>query len=130
MADPMKGCWAKLDRARSHIDALRREITEVSGDDLDSVPLRREFEPEHGAVVYRIDRVPEVRDSWGLIIGDALHNFRSALDHLWWQLATLNLGREPTEDEAADTVPDLYGLQEMERTSFFETHRRVDHKED
>jgi hypothetical protein len=29
----------------------------------------------------------DVRDEWGLIAGDAIHNLRCALDHLAWQLA-------------------------------------------
>jgi len=68
----------------------------------------RKYEPEHGAVVYRVERAPEVRDTWGLLIGDALHNIRAALDHLWWQLATSHLGREPTEDEAKDVQFPMY----------------------
>ena len=32
---------------------------------------------------------------WGVIFGDAIHNFRSALDHLVWQLVLLN-GETPT----------------------------------
>jgi hypothetical protein len=102
MSDPLASCWAKLDRATAHVDALRAEVVAVTGEDLESVPLFRQYEPEHGAVVYRVERVPEVRDSWGLVIGDALHNFRSALDHLWWQLAIRHLEREPTEKEAKD----------------------------
>jgi hypothetical protein len=34
------------------------------------------------------------------LLGDAIHNYRCALDHLWWALATKKLGREPTDTEA------------------------------
>lgn len=36
----------------------------------------------------------------GDVIGDILHNLRSALDCLAWQLAITHLGREPTDKEA------------------------------
>lgn len=102
MTDPLSGCWDKLERAKSHIRSLHAEIVEVSGEDLKSVPLMRQYEPEYGAVVYRVERPPQVRESWGLLIGDALHNLRGSLEHLWWQLARQHLGREPTENEAKD----------------------------
>jgi hypothetical protein len=108
MSDPLAGCWSKLDRAKAHIDALRTEIAQVSGSELNAVPLMRKYEPEDRAVVYRVERAPEIRDSWGLIIGDALHNIRGALDHLWWQLAISHLGREPTKDEAKEIQFPIY----------------------
>jgi hypothetical protein len=113
VTDPLSGCWAKLERAESHIRALNASIVEVSGDDLKSVPLGRKYEPEHGAVVYRVERAPQIRESWGLLIGDALHNLRGGLDHLWWQLATSNLGREPTEEEAKDVQFPIFSKPEM-----------------
>jgi len=53
-------------------------------------------------VVYRIDRVMQIRDHWPLIVGDAVHDLRSALDHLMWQLAIVYLGRQPKKTEARD----------------------------
>jgi hypothetical protein len=48
------------------------------------------------AFIYYIDGLIEIDDSWGLIIGDAIHNLRCALDHLAWQLAIRhNKGIEP-----------------------------------
>jgi hypothetical protein len=35
---------------------------------------------------------------WAVIFGDAVHNLRSALDHLVWQLVLLDSQREGTED--------------------------------
>jgi hypothetical protein len=50
--------------------------------------------------VYRLDRVIRVEPEWALIVGDAVQNLRSALDHLMWQLAKRHLSRVPTEQEA------------------------------
>ncbi len=66
--------------------------------------FRREFDPENNLVLWFAERVPEVGDDWGLMIGDAIHNMRCALDHLWWQLAIDHLGRKPTEDEAREIM--------------------------
>jgi hypothetical protein len=35
---------------------------------------------------------------WGTMLGDAVHNFRSALDHLVWQLILLNTGKDGTTE--------------------------------
>lgn len=100
-AQPLDGARQKLKWANRHANTLRKEIGEVDPAPA-HVPLRRKYEADKSAIVWRIERVPEIKDRWGLIAGDALHNFRGALDHLWWQLAKRHLGREPTEDEAKE----------------------------
>jgi hypothetical protein len=102
MALDLSSCRAKLDRAKAHVYALHADVYQANGNDGDLVLLGRQYEPESQAIVYRVKCVPQVRDSWGLLIGDAIHNYRSALDHLWWQLAVKKLGREPTKQEAKD----------------------------
>jgi hypothetical protein len=82
----LTGSWAKLKWAKRHINQLRQEIAEAGKPNPESIPLRRQFEPD------------EVRDHWGLIVGDAVHNLRSALDHLAWQLALRHFnGVVPTD---------------------------------
>jgi len=96
----LSGSWAKLDHARQHIGVLRHEIAQAGAPDPNSILLSRKYEPAEGAVVYRIERVVEIRNSWPLIVGDAIHDLRSALDHLMWQLAIVYLGRQPNRREA------------------------------
>lgn len=98
---PLDGSREKLEWANGHVGTLRKEIGEVDPAPA-HVPLRRKHEADKSAIVWRVERVPEIKDSWGLIAGDALHNFRCALDHMWWQLAKRYLEREPTEDEAKE----------------------------
>src|SRR6266849_3284747 len=96
--------WAKLDRAKRHVDDLRAGITKVAyTKDLNAIPipLRRQYEVDLGAVVYRISSVIHISDDWPLLAGDAIENFRAALDYLMWQLAVLKLGRQPTQKEAS-----------------------------
>lgn len=96
----LEGAWAKLERGKHHADVLRAEIEDAGAPNPNVIPLRRAYEPNEGAVIYRIDRVMEVCDHWPLLAGDAIQNFRAALDHLMWQLAILHLGRRPTKKEA------------------------------
>lgn len=61
---------------------------------------------------------------WGLMIGDAIHNIRCALDHLWWQLAIDHLGRKPTEEEAREIQFPILTYLDPEK---FRRHRFVKH---
>lgn len=100
MGHPLDDARAKLDRAKFHADALRTDIRDAGQGEPYTIPLRKEFDEDTGTLYLRIDRITARPEAWGLLIGDALHNYRSALDHGWWQLACHHLQRIPTEDEA------------------------------
>jgi len=74
----LAGSWAKLDRAHAHVDELRKAIVEAS--DGRGPPrilgTRREYDAETEDVLFIAERMTEVGDDWGLIIGDAVHNLR------------------------------------------------------
>ena len=93
----LKSAWAKVDRAKMHIDDLDDAIgKQYNG--INPISLRRTFEPDQGVIMVRIDSVVDVPDNWGLIVGDAVHNLRCALDHLAWELALKYFdGVEPTD---------------------------------
>jgi hypothetical protein len=118
----MAGSWAKLDRAHGHVEALRQAIIAAC----DEAPpprvlaTKREFDPHSKFVLWIAERVPEIDDSWGLLVGDAIHNIRCALDHLWWQLAIDHLGRKPTDAEARDIQFPILTYLDAER---FRAHR-------
>jgi hypothetical protein len=44
-------------------------------------------------ILWIVETLPEIDEEWGLMVGDAIHNIRCALDHLWWQLAIDHLDR-------------------------------------
>jgi hypothetical protein len=118
----LAGSWAKLDRAHGHVEALRKAI--IAACDGEPPPrvlaTRREFDRRTNFVLWIAERLPEIDESWGLLVGDAVHNIRSALDHLWWQLAIDHLGRKPTDAEARDIqFPILTHLD----ASRFRSHR-------
>lgn len=92
---PLSGCQLKLDRAYEHVEALNREIA--------GFLKRKPYEPvgkfdretSEYLVWMRVRDTPPVR--WSIIIGEMVHNLRSALDHLAWQLVRAN-GGKPTRD--------------------------------
>jgi len=102
----LAGSWAKLTRAQGHVEDLRRAILDSCGGEAPPRVLstRREFDPSNNLILWIAESLPEIGDDWGLIVGDAIHNMRCALDHLWWQLAIDHLGRKPTEEEARDIM--------------------------
>jgi hypothetical protein len=91
---------AKLRRANLHTETLRADIHEAGQGEPYTIPLREDLDEDTGALYIRVDRDTARSETWGLLIGDAVHNFRSALDNGWWQLASHHLGREPAEKES------------------------------
>jgi hypothetical protein len=90
----LAACWAKLDRASEHIAELKTEVVAY----FESTPIRIEsssFEAETGWWIFKTDEVKRLPLRPSVIIGDILHNLRSALDHLVWQLVLFN-GADPT----------------------------------
>ena len=97
MADPLDGCRRKLIRADAHLDELeRRVIAWVEGDPYDfvqSVELIPDGDVELTAHVLRSRVTEPYDDEWPLIVGEAMCQARSALDHLIQQLVLANAKR-------------------------------------
>lgn len=85
----LAGCWLKHSRAKRHIETLESILREFG----DSKPYRitGKFDPEQRALIITAETLhkPDTSD-WGVLLGDIVHNLRSALDHLVWQLALLS----------------------------------------
>ena len=88
MEEQIDGVRAKLARAATHLGALDAAISAYLADN----PFRfvgeehTAGEYHHWAVFLEVDRFPP-DTLWGPMIGDAVHNLRSALDHLAWGVA-------------------------------------------
>src|SRR5215213_8436860 len=82
------GCWAKIGRANVHLDFLRERVKSFT-QDLDSYEVETKDDWQTAKVFVHGKPVPVVEE-WGPIIGDVVHNLRSALDHLVWQLTIAN----------------------------------------
>jgi len=86
----LKGCWAKVNRAKQHRDALEGYIKETFSAKANLSTLGAKFDKESGEHIVYINRVPDLGpflDNVALFIGDVVHNLRCALDHLAFQLA-------------------------------------------
>jgi hypothetical protein len=89
-----EGSLLKLARAERHIAELRDAATQF----LASQPFALySTEETNGDLVWRVRIVRRVPHEWSAIVGDAVHNIRSALDLLAWQLVELG-GATPSRD--------------------------------
>lgn len=87
----------KIARGREHIAQLKMELDEFLATDPYAAELR---ELEGGRVYeYVVSRDTSAPVSIGLLIGDAAHNLRSALDHLALACSIHGADRELSEDE-------------------------------
>ena len=93
----------KAERAKRHLCDL--EVARNSF--LNSNPYRIECEsnPQTGYNIYRVFDIQSTPVEIGLIVGDAIHNLRSALDHLAYQLVISN-GKIPTKQTAFPVFDD------------------------
>ncbi len=80
-----------------HRQALDAEIKTWSEARPYAVITEEDLETRHK--LYRVhETVPPDLLGWGIILGDAVHNLRAALDHVAWQLAA-SLTRPPDHTE-------------------------------
>jgi hypothetical protein len=89
------GIQAKYDRAKEQFDLLRDEMHEFFNKG-QPYSFSEEFDSDTWEWVKRVNvnREPPVR--FGVVLGDVIHNLRSALDHLMWQVTLLD-GGTPNE---------------------------------
>lgn len=86
MAGLPEGFRAKIGRAIEHLDALKKSIADFTVEG-ESYSVIKEANRESGEYIFRIRVLKEPPlVQWSLIIGDCLHNLRSALDHLFIDL--------------------------------------------
>jgi hypothetical protein len=93
MSVTLEDSWTKLARGKEHLAAL----SQTCGEYLDTGPeitVEMYNDPDTGGVETRFLGEPSPPTRIGAIVGDVVHNLRSALDVAAWQLAIAN-------DEAA-----------------------------
>jgi hypothetical protein len=78
MADLFQDSRLKIDRANHHIDDFDLRLRDLAQD---THELTVEFDPKYGCDVIHVAPFAAVPDEFSLILGDALHNLRSALDY-------------------------------------------------
>lgn len=93
------GSWAKFHKAEQHAYVLKDSIGRLFSESNNQVAIAAIFEPKRSEYVVKVGGIPnQALEHFGLLIGDAIHNFRGALDHLVWQLALEHHeGRRPPD---------------------------------
>src|SRR5437868_5598044 len=82
--DRLKGIRLKIERAKQHILNLESVIVPF----FDDAPYTyaADLHPQIPWYIIRLETIKPLPDSVPVLIGDAVHNLRSSLDHLMWQL--------------------------------------------
>lgn len=93
MEDGFDSAFRKIERARKHIDDLEVEVNTFWS----SGPCHiNEVEPSRSSAIrYKVTSIGKLPEVLPLIVGDAAHNIRSALDHFAFA-AVRNPGRNTT----------------------------------
>ncbi len=94
----LEGCEGKLWRAKQHLEVFRDEVTTFT--DADSHTITVEDDPNTNEYIFKVSGLRATDPDWAYIVGDCVHNLRTVLDHLVYQLARLGLGRDLTNEEA------------------------------
>jgi hypothetical protein len=89
----LHGVWAKYERAVEQLQALHKELLEF-GQQPHPYTIRSYEDPESGHYRWEFDPAwpAKLARRWGAIMGEIVHDLRSALDQLVWQLVILNDG--------------------------------------
>lgn len=93
-SDRLELIAVKLDRAKEHLVTLSTDVHAY----LDSKPYAVEAKraPDTGRLIYFVAGVRPTPLRIPAVLGDAIHNLRSALDHLAYQLVWVGSGRKPS----------------------------------
>jgi hypothetical protein len=103
--------WSKLQWARKHLDVVRTHVEPI--DQGDAYNISVDIDPNAGTYIFRVHNLEPLDSNLGLMIGDCLHNARTALDYLMVRLVALTTGQEPSDIEHVQfpicTTPDQFG---------------------
>ena len=92
MSDLDAAWWAKLRRANTHLETLAKLVDDFAATE----PYTLDPEPGEGVVAYRLHIRREAPAEISTVVGDVLHNLRSALDSVAYELAVQAKGEALT----------------------------------
>jgi hypothetical protein len=95
MAGSMYGVVYKIEWAAQHLQRLHAEIGRYLNGEQGITPLRN-HQADGETILFEIPNLGTPPEALSLVVGDILHNLRSALDYLAWQLVLAN-GGTPNE---------------------------------
>lgn len=107
MGHPLVGCWLKIERAYEHINNVQAEA--VAFAKANPYNIRQEYDEKAGQLVLLFTHCVDLPPRLSILIGEALYQARSALDHLVWQLIIHNEQPPPPKSGfPIFTTPDGY----------------------
>ena len=102
MEEPtLEGCDVKVARARTHLQALYDEINAYVASEPHEIVEAFDAEAREYWATFRVKVEPDWL-AWGILLGDFVHNLRSALDHLVWAIGSAERKRTGAEQSVSD----------------------------
>jgi hypothetical protein len=122
MGDPLEECWLKLHRGEEHLNFLNTEVQRFFASHPDMVAREYCREELKGFVQAQFSGTCPLWAThhpfqhscyahWALIIGDCVHNARSALDYLAWRLAGSDMADIHTQFPICNSIDKWLGFQ-------------------
>jgi hypothetical protein len=99
----LDGAYSKIDRAVDHFNKIDIAIGEMFLAEKDTGTAGHEFKANSQELVVSLAEQAPLDPTLPLMVGDCVHNARSVLDHLVYQLALLN--KSPKEAAAKTSFP-------------------------
>lgn len=105
----------KLERAQHHIRDLGREFEAFVGRRPHRFAIKNDRQT--GQPVIQVQFVEPIPDVFSVVIGDAVHNLRCALDHIVWEVVGIDGGAQnkhlmfPVRDNRVDFNGAVNGIQ-------------------
>jgi len=109
----LSGVRAKVIRAKHHFRDLNTAISAMFASQQNDSPPGHQYKSDRQELIITLEKGVKINPAVPLIIGDCIHNARSALDHLVGQLAVLN--NAPTESISKTSFPVCLEPSEFER---------------
>ena len=88
--DLFRSATLKIERANQHISDLDTAFKAFAGGHKYEIVVHGNV--KRGELFFEIIRLDDLPEGLGPVLGDAIHNLRSALDHAMWQLIGLEQG--------------------------------------
>jgi hypothetical protein len=86
--DVLEGCRLKIEAMTKHMTRLQESIDRFFEENLEVASLIGKANSQRTQYLFRVEDVIDYpRHEWGVILGESVHDVRSALDHLVWGFA-------------------------------------------
>lgn len=94
MVKQLAPAWDRAKRAQEHLEAIKGELRGYYSTDVNATT--GEYHPHNDLGPFSLV-IPSIRVRLNTLVGEFLHDLRSALDHLAWQLV-VEAGNEPNPE--------------------------------